>query len=649
MDQWSTLEILTESPLWVRIQLSRTSMDYRLQSPSRRSKERGGIQSALERSTSTRSRDLRILVRVATPLLIAGLGLGTFVEYRRAARDAERRFSEKQMYQARKAADRLEHVFSDVRTFLALVGDLQSGDARRDAHLLRRSVKSLAQDGALLAFQRDRSGDVVLASGDVSPPPGLLGHLPAPGGQGPGMRVSGPLRSVLAPSGWVLAASMPAPRQDRQTSLVQDRQTSVVLDWGELQRQIGEITKLSEDSYSWVLDHQGRLVMHPEHREQLGKSALVVGPTCSSCHTSFQLHEKMTRGLVGTGRIRVGSAEPKLVAYTPFAVGAQRWSLAIATAANVVVTQGLMSHISVFVLIGAIMLVMISGALLLDRESSRRIRLAEAFNRELERKVVERTDELRALYERLSALQSQQSRIDRATVVGEMASIVAHEIRTPLNALSINTQRIARLLRKDDAAQRLRAQDLLGSLQAEVQRISSLLEDHLLALVRHRRTRPESLDLNEQVMDALRFMGSEAARQGTRLVPELAPGEIPVRADPAKLRQILLNIVLNAIQALPGGGTVRISTREADDDRSATVSIQDDGPGIDSSTFGGAAGELEQLFRPFVTTKEDGTGLGLTICARLIKDMGGRITVRSKPGEGACFDVTLPVASDGED
>lgn len=581
------------------------------------------------------------MVRVATPLLIAGLGLGTFIEYRRAARDAERRFSEKQMYQARKAADRLGHVFSDVRTVLALVGDLQSGDAGRDARLLRRSVKSLAQDGALLVFQRDRTGDVVLASGDASPTPELLQHLPAPGSQGREMRVSGPLRSVLAPSGWVLVASMPAPQRDRQIS--------VVLDWGELQRQIGKITKLSEDSYSWVLDHQGRLVMHPEHREQLGKSALVVGPGCSRCHTSFQLHEKMARGLVGTGRIRVGSTEPKLVAYTPFSVGAQRWSLAIATAAGTVVTQGLMSHISVFVLIGAIMLVMISGALLLDRESSRRIRLAEAFNRELERKVIERTDELRALYERLSALQAQQSRIDRATVVGEMASIMAHEIRTPLNALSINTQRIGRLLRKDEAEQRQRAQDLLGSLQAEVQRINSLLEDHLLALVRHRRSRPEPLNLNEQVMDALRFMESEAARQGARLVPELASGELPVRADPAKLRQILLNIVLNAIQAMPDGGAVRISTREADDGRAATVSIQDDGPGIDSAAFGGAAGELGQLFRPFVTTKEDGTGLGLTICARLIKDMGGRITVRSKPGEGACFDVTLPVASDGED
>ena len=590
------------------------------------------------------SRDIRTAVRIVTPLLIVGLGLGTLVEYRRASKDAERRFGEHQMYQARKAAHHLGDVFREVRKFLTLVSVL-GADTPHNRRLISMAVGGLQEHGALLAFQVDRAGHAVMASQDASNLTEVLQRLQLNhheySAESGAMHVVGPFKSPLAASGSVVMTSMLAANRRAVTY--------ILLDWGGLQRQIERISKLSEDSYAWVLDHQGRLVMHPKHSEQLGHSALAVGPACRKCHPSFELHKKMVLGLTGAGRISIAGDEAKLVAYAPFEVGTHRWSLGVATSAKRVVTQGLLSNSPVFALIGAIMLVMITGALLLDRESSRRIRFAEAFNRELESKVAERTSELHALYERLSALQAQQGRIERATVVGEMASIVAHEIRTPLNALSINAQRIGRLLRRDGDEQRQKAEDLLGSLQTEIQRISSLLEDHLLALVRHRRSRPEKLDLNEQTMDAIRFMESEANRHKVRLSPKLAAGTLPVRADPAKLRQILLNIILNGIQAMRDGGTIRLSTHRAVSGKEATVEIQDNGPGINGAAFGGDNGNLEKIFRPFVTTKEEGTGLGLAICARLIKDMNGRITVHSKPNEGASFDVTLPVVGEGEE
>jgi signal transduction histidine kinase len=348
----------------------------------------------------------------------------------------------------------------------------------------------------------------------------------------------------------------------------------------------------------------------------------------------------MTRGQVGSGRIQVANAEPKLVAYTPFAVGNHTWSLALATPTHLAVAEGLRGQLSLFIFAGAIMLVMVAGALLLDRESSRRIRIAEAFNRDLERRVAERTDELRALYDRLSTLQSHHTRLERVAVAGEMASIVAHEIRTPLNALSINAQMISRSLRRDTAAGRKRALEVLGTLQHEIERINNLLEDHVLAVVRHRHNEPVALCLDDLVLDSIRFMEPEANRQQVRLI-HVPGGELSaVCADPAKLRQILLNIILNAIQAMPDGGDVRLSTRQ--EGGQAIISIRDSGPGLPTAVITEDGEELERVFRPFVTTKQDGTGLGLAVCARLIRGMNGRIRVRSKPGEGACFEVMLP-------
>ena len=582
------------------------------------------------------SRDLRFVVRVATPLIITGLGLGLFFNHRRANEEAQRQFSQKQMYQARKAADHLGTAFQEVRTILSLM--LSLGHDAHDRQLLRTMVTSLRDQGGVLAFRRQTQG---LQISDESRRPALEALLEQPAIRGadmsPGLVVRGPVRSSLARSGWVVLVSM---RQGGDHGGQGDT-ACVVLDWGGLQRAISRITKLSADSYSWVLDHRGRLVMHPQHQDQLGRSALAITDSCSSCHTSFELHRKMTRGLTGAGRIQVGNASPKLVAFTPFQVGTRRWSLGVTTSASQVLSESLQGQASSFIFFGAIMLAMITSALLLDRESSRRIRIAEEFTAELEREVSQRTEELRELYTRLSALQADHGRLERVTVVGEMASIVAHEIRTPLNALSINAQMISRLLHREGAQDQNRARELLGTLQGEIQRINNLLQDHLLSLVRHRQTRIEPLSLNEQVMDAIRFIEPEATRRGVRLTPHLAPDLDPVPADAARLRQILLNIVLNAIQAMPDGGDVDLTTALEQD--WATITVQDNGPGIDVNLLAGEEQQdLRQVFRPFVTTKDDGTGLGLAICARLIRDMGGEITVSSTQGAGACFKITMP-------
>jgi len=215
---------------------------------------------------------------------------------------------------------------------------------------------------------------------------------------------------------------------------------------------------------------------------------------------------------------------------------------------------------------------------------------------------------------------------------------VAHEVRTPLNVLSINAQRIGRLVQQGGPALD-RLPEVVKTLEQEIQRINALLEEHLLAQVRQRPLELDPHDLNDLVVDSIRFMEPEADRQGVQLIPVLEANLPPVRADAVKLRQVLLNILLNAIQALRTGGRIEVTTQRSEDQ--AEVSIRDNGPGIADSL----EGDLDQVFRPFVTTKEDGTGLGLSICSRLVRAMDGTISVSSKRGEGACFTIRLPVDS----
>ena len=244
--------------------------------------------------------------------------------------------------------------------------------------------------------------------------------------------------------------------------------------------------------------------------------------------------------------------------------------------------------------------------------------------------------DLREAQQRLVALQQQQAELERVAVAGEMAAIVAHEIRTPLNALAINVQMIERLCRRNEPDDRDRALGLMRALKTEVQRVSGLLEDYLKAV--RRPGQHERLDLNLIVNQAIEFIQPQATRGQVSIQAELAEDLPPLRGDSAQVRQVILNLLLNALQAMPDGGRVVVQTSCAND--VVTIAVEDDGPGIGAESIG-------TIFKPFVTTKKSGTGLGLAICDRIVRKMGGEIEVTSSEGHGARFDVRLPVAGAG--
>ena len=580
-----------------------------------------------------RALDLRLLVRVISPVFILALAVGAVFDYQRSTRGAETRFNERQAFLARHVAERLAEIFREADKFLSLLGHMPQvmASGPRGGHVLATVVAQLQEHGATAAARVSARGDVTLAVGATMPQmQALIRQLPRCK-LDQGICVNGPIKSALTNSKWLLVATSALPRQQEQAG-----QLLLVLDWKRLQQHISRTSSFGPGSYSWVLDHEGRLIMHPEHRDQLGKSALTPGPACSRCHDTFELHTEMTKGRNGTGRIQVAGNEPKLVAFTPLQVGSKQWSLAVATPSRLVTTAARRDLMATVLFTGAIMLVMVAGALLLDREASRRIREASRFHKRLEEEVRHRTEQLQGVHQRLAQFQAQHTRLERVAVAGEMASIVAHEIRTPLNALSINVQMITRMLSKG-ASDQTKAKGVLNTIQGEVQRINSLVQDNLLAHVRRPKAELLPVYVDEVLRDSIRFMESEARRNKVTL--EYDPGaELPcAQADESKLRQVLLNIILNAVQAMPDGGEVALAT-EAKQEQ-LVIRISDTGPGFK----GLDEASLHEVFRPFVTTKKHGTGLGLAICARLIKEMHGSISICSGPGQGACFEISLPI------
>ena len=186
--------------------------------------------------------------------------------------------------------------------------------------------------------------------------------------------------------------------------------------------------------------------------------------------------------------------------------------------------------------------------------------------------------------------------------------------------------------------------EFLNIIVEEVNRLNNIVSQ-FLDYARPYRGEQEPLEVNDVVRKTLHLLGKESAGKGIEVVPSLVDGLPPVRADAEQLVQVFLNLSLNALQAMPDGGRLFVSTaiRRATRRGAAAafleVRFRDTGVGI-------PPGDLRNLFIPFFTTKEKGTGLGLPISQRIIENHGGTIEVRSQPGMGATFTVLLPVESD---
>ena len=220
--------------------------------------------------------------------------------------------------------------------------------------------------------------------------------------------------------------------------------------------------------------------------------------------------------------------------------------------------------------------------------------------------------------------------------LGAVASGLAHEIRNPLNSLHINSQILAELLSGLPELPGGKREELLSLARSNMkvtQRLNDILTDFL------RFARPPAMelvvaDLNRIAADTLRFLEVDFSRRGIELSTRLHPGPLPLFADEKQLKQALLNLLLNAEDALDKGKKrIRVST--GIDRGRPFVRVTDNGRGIPKE-------DRKQIFRLFFSTRKGGSGLGLPIVRQIVREHGGTIGVRSREGAGTTVTLTLP-------
>ncbi len=228
----------------------------------------------------------------------------------------------------------------------------------------------------------------------------------------------------------------------------------------------------------------------------------------------------------------------------------------------------------------------------------------------------------------VQALQAEMARRERLAALGDVAAAFAHEVRNPLNAVSVGLQRLRAEFTPEPAAEYGRFVDLM---QGEVRRLNAIVEQ-FIGLARPLPLRPGRVAPHDLLRDLAALVEGQSRAAGVRVLVDAEPGLPELQADRDRLRQVLLNLVLNAVQAMTDGGTVTLG---ATADRAAVVlTVTDDGPGIPPDV-------LPRIFDPYFSTRKDGLGLGLTIGRRIVEAHGGTIEVESRPGRTA-FHLRLP-------
>lgn len=268
------------------------------------------------------------------------------------------------------------------------------------------------------------------------------------------------------------------------------------------------------------------------------------------------------------------------------------------------------AEIIVFFLVGT------ATGVLSDRERERRV--------ELEAK----SEQLAQVNRELQDSFEQIKRADRLSAIGELAASLAHEIRNPLAGIdgAVN------LLESTATPQEIREGSLVV-IHREVKRLNRLLTN-LLDFARPRKPAFQAMEPG-RLIDSIMVLTSHSSQQkGITLRKDVSPIVRAFECDPEQMKQVLLNLVINAVQAMSGPGEIVLTAIQSDS--FVCISVRDDGPGVD-------AADLDRIFNPFFTTKEQGTGLGLSVVHQIVAQHGGSVAAEKNAVKGMTFTVSIPV------
>jgi signal transduction histidine kinase len=234
---------------------------------------------------------------------------------------------------------------------------------------------------------------------------------------------------------------------------------------------------------------------------------------------------------------------------------------------------------------------------------------------------------------------SELAHLNRRSTVGELSASVAHELQQPLTAILSNTEAAELILSQVPGAVAGDVKDILADIKRDDLRASEVIK-RLRRLLTKAAPEPQEVNLNEVVSEVFELLSAQAAARHVSLSTNLALRAPRVSGDRIQLQQVVLNLVMNALDAIAGTNSTErrvIGRTSIVADVSAEVAIEDSGPGI-------ATGKAEQIFDPFFTTKDGGMGMGLSIARTIVESHGGRIWAQTHPGGGAVFLFSVPLA-----
>lgn len=223
---------------------------------------------------------------------------------------------------------------------------------------------------------------------------------------------------------------------------------------------------------------------------------------------------------------------------------------------------------------------------------------------------------------------------ERLAAIGRLAAQITHEIRNPLSSVALNIELLGDDIVHLPAERQKEAGSILAAVGKEVDRLTQITEGYL-RFAKLPAPRKIAGDVGDLLADIVAFTQADAAKAGVMLELQVEPDLPPVPHDPARLRQAVLNLLRNGVEAAGRGGTVRLGARVSPSGKGARVSVEDTGPGVPEDV-------KARLFQPFFTTKPQGTGLGLMLAREIVLEHKGELEVERSPLGGASFTIELP-------
>jgi two-component system, NtrC family, sensor histidine kinase HydH len=553
-------------------------------------------------------------------------------------------FNQQQLILARKISDQIQNQISHLQISLL--------ELKNISRLEGAEIGTLA-DKVFLPFKRLLAGDVLAILylnqegkiiSRIQDPTWNPSKIPLPEPEALAPYLPAPLlrnrvwmgSTFLLDGRWVLPQGVPMSRKTKGREAAQGALFFILDAVHIAQKATGGVVS-GRTGYAWIINREGILLDHHE-KDFIDKSIFVVRKTRNP-KLSYQKIDDLTRnellqGKEGTSSYLSGwhraqkTAVEKLIAYTPIPFyetperagrpqpirASEIWSVALV--APVAEISGLVRSLNLqqFILIGIFQILIIVGTGVFVFISSR-------WTRYLSLEVEQKTEELKKTHERLV-------HSERLAAVGSMAGHVSHEIKNPLIAVGGLAQQLKRSPHLDE-----KEREKLELITTEVSRLEKMLIE-----VRDftRPTTPNKVktDINQVFRELIQLSGPVLLEHGIHTQTSLDDSLPPFWFDPGQMKQVFVNLIKNAAEAMPEGGTLSIMTRK--ERQGVMIQIADTGTGIDAKF-------KENLFRPFMTTKKKGTGLGLAVSYKLIQDHDGDITFESEADYGTTVIIRLPL------